>query len=982
MESNLKSGAVAFGAVSAVLGTIAAGNQFTDANAASIGLDLGIGVVSGSAVNPLKNFGSWCARKAVKGELPLEDALIDAIGDAYIRAIDGIEQRWKGKKFGSDESEHLFNELRKQSAGIKSNSELGDVVYADITNPTPIELSISAAEYIKGILSPVLGTWHGDMRLRAFIEESMPGELAGAFVTELKRHDAAFREFQILVLTSEIESLSEIQSGVHDNTETLARLEAMIQEIRNDSTRHHYLSDQLDLAFAALSTQLQEVEQRVLDRIDESDNRVIGSIETVKDEVVALRVDFREWQAGTSGERSIGKIFGVPLGQNRWFHGRDDVLEEIERSFIRSNNRSVIVQVIHAQAGFGKTQAASEYAHRHKSEYAGIWWADSSTALEVQTSMATLASELDLPASKLNDPIIAAIAARNHLETALSDGEKWLLVFDHAESPKAIREFVPRTGNVDVLVTSHVRGWPGEYLESPLPPLGAKDGVEFLCRRTGDQDRASAAEIVKILDGLPLALEQVGAWVVAKSGWRSLREFLNQYEARLSVPLGDTKPNTGDYDRTFLETWAISFAAVKDESQEAADLLNLLAFFAPDGIPFDLIVEHANEDSASLDRSLEILHKYSFVSLMEPGSISVHRLHQTVAKDQLDLSSRQARASRVVNLLNDSFPDPENVDQWNLAGRLLPHAIAITDECESNNVVLAATASVLTKIGAFARARGQGQLELRAFERSLRMRERLYVDDHPDLALSLNEYGRALEALASFSQAEEHHRRALDMRRRLFSSDHEVIAHSLSNLAINAHSQGDSRTARPLAEEALAMLRRLFPGDHPDVASGRGILALVVQDQGDLPAARRLNEEALAMDRRLFPGDHPSVATSLGNLASVVRAQRDLPTARRLNEEALEMRRRLFPSDHPDVATSLGNLAVIAHAQGKLVESRRFLHEALRIRKNLLPPLHPDIARTLRNLATVERASGFPKQAREFAKRADEIENALRNRDS
>jgi len=195
---------------------------------------------------------------------------------------------------------------------------------------------------------------------------------------------------------------------------------------------------------------------------------------------------------------------------------------------------------------------------------------------------------------------------------------------------------------------------------------------------------------------------------------------------------------------------------------------------------------------------------------------------------------------------------------------------------------------------------------------------------------------RLYNSQGKLAQAEPLYQEALAMSKRLFSDDHPDVAQSLNNLAFLYQSQGKLAQAESLCQEALAMSKCLFPDDHPSVATSLNSLAFLYQSQGKLAQAESLCQQALAMRKRLFPTDHPSVATSLNNLAALYQSQGKLAQAEPLLQEALAMWKLLFPTDHPNIATSLNNLAVFLAATDRYSEALERMKEAAGIENRLI----------------------------------------------
>jgi CHAT domain-containing protein len=247
---------------------------------------------------------------------------------------------------------------------------------------------------------------------------------------------------------------------------------------------------------------------------------------------------------------------------------------------------------------------------------------------------------------------------------------------------------------------------------------------------------------------------------------------------------------------------------------------------------------------------------------------------------------------------------------------------------------------------------------------ALGMRRRLYAkQDHPDLAASLNTLATVLQAQGKPLDAEMLAQEALAMRRRLYPrQDHPLLAENLNLLASVLWDRRKYADAETFYREGLAMYRRLYgKQDHPDLAKSLYTLANVLRDQGKHADAEKLAQEAVAMCRRLYgKQDHPLLAKSLNNLAIVLEAQGKLADAEQLYREALEIFRRVYPKgDHPAPADSLFNLAGVLKTQGKFADAETLLREAVAMRRRLHPKQdHAALANSLNNLANVLREQG------------------------
>jgi tetratricopeptide (TPR) repeat protein len=619
----------------------------------------------------------------------------------------------------------------------------------------------------------------------------------------------------------------------------------------------------------------------------------------------------------TGGGRFPGHrpaIFDAPP-RNPHFTGRTDLLQAL-RAHLAETKRGAVVQAgaVHGLGGVGKTQLVVEYTHRYAADYDLVWWVPAERPVTIPGRLAQLARRLGLPELESLEEQVGVVF------DALSQQDRWLLVYDNAQMPADLAGLRPPAGSGHLLVTSRNPAWGGVAATVGVDVLPRAQAVGFLAARTGSSDQATLERLAGALGDLPLALEQAAAYLEETGA--APAEYLGLLGDRAKELFALGRPATTE--QTIATTWRVSLERLRAEAPAAEELLTVWAFLAPDDLPRALLTDHAGllpdrlaaavADRLGFQQTLGTLRRYSLATLT-PETVGVHRLVQAVVRHALDSDHTRVGAAAAVGLVLAGFPDQaEDFEAWPMTARLLPHALAATDHAQALGVDPIATAGLL------------------------------------------HQAGRYLWSRAEYTQAKALHQRALSIREAEFGPDHPDTAHSLDNLAAVLVDQGDLDDARALFERAFSIRETRLGADHPDTAHSLTNLASVLVDQGDLDGAIPLYERALSIRETRVGADHPDTAHTLHNLANALATQGDLDGARTLQERALAIRETHLGADHPWTATVLNDLGVILRGQGDLHGARTLFERALSIHEARLGADHPETVTSRRNLTAVEAA--------------------------
>ena len=447
--------------------------------------------------------------------------------------------------------------------------------------------------------------------------------------------------------------------------------------------------------------------------------------------------------------------WNVPFPRNPFFTGREDVLEHIH-TLLSTRNAAFISQppAISGLGGIGKTQTAVEYAYRYQQEYQYVLWLQANTRETLISDVVTLADLLTLPEKDTEDQSRTIEAVKRWFE----EHSNWLLIVDNADDLPMTDTFLPRKGRGHILLTTRSHSMSGRAQRVDVEAMGADEGVLFLLRRAAlmppdgalasiaDAVRAQATAIVQALGGLPLALDQAGAYI-EETGC-SLSRYLELYQERRKALHQRRSKHPTDHPEPVATTWSLSFQKVEQANPAAAELLRFCAFLSPDAIPEALITEGVHylspllqslaSDPMKLDDAMGELLAYSLIRRnAETTTLSVHRLVQAVLIDEMNEETQQQWAERVVRVVSQLFPFP-TAETWPLCRTYLPHALLCDTYIQRWNMTSQEAAHLLNNIASYLDDVAQYPEAEPLYQRALAIYERVLGAEHPTpLAVSI-----------------------------------------------------------------------------------------------------------------------------------------------------------------------------------------------------------------------------------------------------
>lgn len=388
-------------------------------------------------------------------------------------------------------------------------------------------------------------------------------------------------------------------------------------------------------------------------------NTTFEDIKRIENEVKKIAVSNNE----------VPYVFNAPK-KNPWFGGRSSELKKLGDILGLDNfwETKVTIAAVCGLGGVGKTSLATEYALQKENYYAGgVYWFSGEDDNTFEDSVYDVAAQFGTQRNSFKPTFsdTLAVISRNR--------NPWLIVLDNMDELNLSANIIKLVSGTwqhgasgHLLITtrrkpstlaSEIRGFDERYCLS-LECFGVEEGKTFLFNRTGiprDSEVDIVAEkLIQQLGGLPLALEQAGAYI--KTLHCTLSQYLEEYDSqRLRLLDRQKAAPVSEYGRrdserlAVLTTWRLNFEHIKRtvDGKAAIRFLYASAFLNPNEIQTDIINvgeppvtdEEFNKcvnTTLGRQRILKLLTDFSLFKETRFSNLSVHHLVQEVIQENLD----------------------------------------------------------------------------------------------------------------------------------------------------------------------------------------------------------------------------------------------------------------------------------------------------------------------------------------------------------
>ena len=682
------------------------------------------------------------------------------------------------------------------------------------------------------------------------------------------------------------------------------------------------------------------------------------------------------------------------------FIGRDKEIAEVRRLLA-----GVRLLTLTGSGGTGKTRLALRVVNQALSDFPdGAWLVDMAPLSEpdlVPQSVAGTLGVRDEPGAPLTRRIAEALHYKNLL-LILDNCEH--LIQAVANLAEALLLACP---DIKLLVTSReALGISGEtaYRVPPLnlPPDGPPaprqadvaaryEAVRLFVERAAtirpdfvltDANTDAVVQIVRRLDGIPLALELAAARVRALGVEQIADRLDDRFQlltggSRTALPRQQTLRALIDWSWDLLAAEekllfrrlavfvggftleAAEFVCARLEPSSPAQTASLDVLELLTRLVEKSLVVAEEQGGAARYRILETIRQYAREKLLEAGEAEVKGVRGRQLEFFLELAETaepglrgdgQLAWLRRLELEHDNLraglkwavaaasPVHSPETALRLAGTLTRFWYLHGDWSEGRAWLRQALAEPLPEVAPDslrqARARALASLgwlmdengeDIRLYEESLALYRGLA--DRTGMAFSLRGLGAGLINRGEFEPSSAHLNEALELYRAL--PDPWGVALSQFSLGWLFIYQDDVARAAAVWEESLVGFRQT--GDRWGIAVSLGALSFAARRRGDYTHAVALSEESLGYFREV--GDKAGIATSLSRLGNVAFQRSDYNQAISLIEEGMPLRREL--GEQAGLASDFALLGLIAAYQGDEDRAVAWLEQSLALAREV-----------------------------------------------
>ncbi|KAF8349167.1 P-loop containing nucleoside triphosphate hydrolase protein [Amanita rubescens] len=318
------------------------------------------------------------------------------------------------------------------------------------------------------------------------------------------------------------------------------------------------------------------------------------------------------------------------------FTGRSTCLQRLKDYFISNAMEKRKSFLLHGLGGIGKTQICLKFTEENESLFSDIFWIDASSDGVIDLRLRQIAQAN-------NGAPPNAVSSAAHTLKWISRKSNWLMIYDNADGGyQVVEKFLPPGNGGNILITSRnfelcrITEESMEVLE-----MEEEEALSLLFKsaklnHTSEDVQILAKQLISKLGGIPLAIDQAGAYMVACRC--SLQDYLELYAKNHDQLMHNPSfKGASGYGLSTYETWEMSmkeieaWAAKGVESgavtaKSAVTLYRIIAFLHNENIPEELFKNAAeNYKKRNIDAEQKLGLPLS-VTMLDPDMLFLDKM--------------------------------------------------------------------------------------------------------------------------------------------------------------------------------------------------------------------------------------------------------------------------------------------------------------------------------------------------------------------
>jgi tetratricopeptide (TPR) repeat protein len=200
-----------------------------------------------------------------------------------------------------------------------------------------------------------------------------------------------------------------------------------------------------------------------------------------------------------------------------------------------------------------------------------------------------------------------------------------------------------------------------------------------------------------------------------------------------------------------------------------------------------------------------------------------------------------------------------------------------------------------------------------------------------EISALLDDLAQVYAREQQWALAKQTYERALEVDRRVLGEDHPRVAMHLQNLAFVMQNLGDLKKAESLYRDAIRRKERAYGAEDVQTAAAKGNYGSLLEREGRFTEAEPLLRSALALTLAQYGPNHRFVGYAHVNLGMLLNDEGDLAAAESEFRQALSIYETSLPATHQWRASADMQLARVLVDRGKPEEALPHSEESLKI---------------------------------------------------